>query len=153
MRPAWYFVVVFGLVLAACAETPRCVERGTPPQLQIECNPGKVPVCGSDPMALYDENGRLRPVPHSSVADGLCPAGEENCRTRPICQQDTRTVVCNDGTSPTCVLGAIDELDPPPQPMPDSGAPDRDAGGSEDAGSDDDAGPDDDAGSTDDAGA
>ncbi len=41
-------------VLLACAETPRCVERGTPtrPRVEIECNAGKVPVCGNDPDAI-----------------------------------------------------------------------------------------------------
>src|SRR5690606_22263488 len=97
-------------LLVACAETPRCVERGASATLTVECSAGKVPVCGDDPEKLYDEHGALRPVPAASVADGLCPDGARNCRTRPVCQQDTGEVVCNDGQAPLCKLGQVKEL-------------------------------------------
>jgi hypothetical protein len=138
------FLFALPVLLIACSETPRCVERGTPPRtsIVIECNAGKVPVCGNDPADLYDDHGALRPVPAASVADGLCPAGATNCRTRPVCQQETMSAVCNDGLGVTCVLGAIDEIAPP---RPDSGPAPQDAGSDagtleEDAGSEDDAG-------------
>lgn len=129
------------LVLTACAETPRCVDRGTPerPRIEIECNAGKVPVCGDDPEALYNDQGGLRPVPDTSVADGICPDGIANCRTRPVCQQEKMKVVCNDGTSPVCVLGAINEIRPP-RPMVDAGGGEDAGGETPDAGDLEDAG-------------
>lgn len=141
-----FLVFALPFLLAACSETPRCVERGTPPALVAECNPGKVAVCGNDPELLYDEDGALRPVPPASVADGLCPEGADNCRTRPVCQQDTRAAVCNDGLGVTCVLGRVETLNPP-RPTPDAGPTQpmdagSDAGGDEDAGSVEDAGTD-----------
>lgn len=150
MRLARVFLFALPVLLVACSETPRCVLSGMPPAPVVECNPGKVPVCGNDPALLYDEDGALRPVPPESVSvDGRCPAGEDNCRTRPVCAQETMNVVCNDGLGATCVLGAVDELDPPPTPTPDSGPDEEpDAGSGEDAGRDD-AGAEADAGSAD----
>src|SRR5688500_16096215 len=99
-------VFVMPLVLAACAETPRCVERGTPPRttIEIECNAGKVPVCGNDTAALYQtaddpSPGALRPVPPDSVEDGACDESlGSNCRTRPVCGAAGEAVTCADGT-------------------------------------------------------
>ncbi len=135
------FLFALPVLLIACSETPRCVERGAPPRtsIVIECNSGKVPVCGNDPSVLYDEGGALRPVPAASVADGLCPAGATNCRTRPVCQQDTMTAVCNDGLGVTCVLGTVDEIAPP---RPDSGPAPQDAGSDAGTPDEEDAGTD-----------
>lgn len=156
MRTAGW-IVWSCLVLAACNEGPRCALRGTPPRetVQIECNAGKVPICGMDTIANYQgpddpSPGALAPVPTSE--DGRCPeatlqecfvgdldnppipcetAGENcdsdrrcrpNCRTRPICGEAGQGPTCADGTSPVCVLGVVEEIEPP-RPMVDAGMP------------------------------
>jgi hypothetical protein len=137
-------LVLTSLVLAACAETPRCIERGTPPRttIEIQCNAGKVAVCSNTSERLYQgaddpSPGALRPVPAESDADGVCDPGVNNCRTRPLCGGAGQAVTCGDGTSPICVRGEVTEITAPPPPV-DSGPPEEDAGS--DAGSDVDAG-------------
>lgn len=140
------------LLLVACSETPRCVDRGTPdrPRIVIECNAGKVPVCGNDPDLLYGSSGALLPVPtEAESASGSCDGLSGPCRTRPVCSEAGADVTCADGQAPVCVLGEVDNRTAPrpdsgTPPTPDSGTPEEDAGtdGGTDAGSTEDAGTD-----------
>ncbi len=178
------------LLLLACAETPRCVDRSTSAMCTstsecssnqdcvdgrcqrrcaeasecsgegavcvdghcqrpiIECNAGKVPVCGNDPDDLYAPSGALLPVPSFSASpSGSCDGVSGPCRTRPSCEQIGAPVTCASGEAPVCVLGQVTTVAPPradsgPPPTPDSGPPEEDSGPpEEDAGSaDEDAG-------------
>jgi hypothetical protein len=138
LGPASFVTLIF--LLAACAETPRCVERGVAPRttVEIECNAGKVAVCGTDSVALYQgaddpTPGALRPVPPEDVASGSCDGLSANCRTRPICGAAGEGATCADGTSPVCVRGVVTEI-MTVTPRPDAGTPTEDDAGTPDAG-------------------
>jgi hypothetical protein len=138
-------LLLASLVLAACNEGPRCELRGAGrgdcdddsdcPEgfgcgeelecqpVVIECNAGKVPVCGMEQNEIYQgpedpSPGALRPVPSSD--DGTCDGFGDNCRTRPLCDSASASPTCADGRSPVCVRGAIEILEPE-TPTPDAG--------------------------------
>ena len=101
MRRAWMPLVTLSLLAFGCAEQPRCEARGSAsrPRVDVECNAGKVPVCGDDPLEIYSQStGALLPVPPDSVANGSCAGIEGPCRPRVIC--------ASAGASPTCANGA-----------------------------------------------
>jgi hypothetical protein len=133
------------VLLAACSETPRCVDRGTPerPRVVVECNAGKVAVCGNDPDLIYDTSGALLPVPPDSVTNGSCDGFTGPCRPRPVCGSAGAAPTCATGEGAVCTLGAVRTATPPrpdsgpPPPPPDSGPPPPEDAGPGDAGSDD----------------
>lgn len=89
---------------AACAETPRCKERGDPPQLVPECNAKKAAVCGDREEELYDPlTGALLPL--SPREDGSCDGVIEPCRPRPLCRTVDEPPSCPGGRDPLCLLG------------------------------------------------
>ena len=70
MRRAWMPLVTLSLLAFGCAEQPRCEARGSAsrPRVDVECNAGKVPVCGDDPLEIYSQStGALLPVPPDPV--------------------------------------------------------------------------------------
>lgn len=159
MRLSRVVLVLVPLLASACAETPRCVDRGTAdrPRVVVECNAGKVAVCSTasyDPATgegTYDPNtGGLVRVPATVSGTQLgCDAypdfpGMTFFRPAPTCPAAGQAVVCPNGAQPVCVLGSQEALAAPMTPTPDAGMPD--AGSGEDAGAPD-------AGSLEDAGA
>lgn len=104
--------------------------------MAVECNAGKVPVCGNDPARIYDPLGALLPVPPESVANGSCDGIAGSCRPRPVCARGGEPVTCVTSETAYCVLGAVQTTAPPAMPAPppsmDPGPP---ASGSADAGS------------------
>ena len=137
MRARTLLTVAPTLLLAfACAEQPRCVERGTVarPRVDVECSADKVPVCGDDPATIYNSGtGALLPVPPDSVASGSCEGIDGNCRPRPTCASAGATVACATGETAYCRLGRVRTV-MTVTPTPDSGPPPDDAGSDEDAG-------------------
>lgn len=160
------------MLVGACAETPRCVERGTPPRTVtvVECNAGKVAVCSTatyDPETgegTYDpDTGALVKVPATvSGAQLTCDdypnfpgtaPGSVRCRPSPSCPGAGQPAVCPNGAQPVCVLGREEALSRPAVDAgtsPDAGMHDDAGTGPTDAGSED--GGQADAGSSADAG-
>ncbi len=156
-------LLVSAFVLAsACAETPRCVDRGSAgrPSIVVECNAGKVAVCSTatyDPATgegSYDPNtGALVKVPATVGGTQLgCDAypnypGTTFCRPAPSCPGAGQAAVCPGGAQPVCVVGRQEALMAPTTAtpdagMPDGGTPEEDAGSPDAGTSDTDAGPD-----------
>ncbi|MFK7987903.1 MAG: hypothetical protein AB8I08_17930 [Sandaracinaceae bacterium] len=145
MRLGRFVMVIPFLLLFACAEAPECLAPPSGEGAVLDCSAGKVPVCGDDPMSLYDEGtGALLPVPGDEVANGSCDGVTGPCRTRPVCGSVGGEATCADGTAPRCVLGRVVEIRPEPMPTPDAGPPPVDAGSDAgtDAGTETDAGTD-----------
>lgn len=146
---------LFLLCLAGCREEAACVERNVAGRMEVvvECSTGKVAVCGTEGAEVYDPmTGALLPVPSEELsADGSCPDGVGDCRPRPTCAGDDQPVMCANGETAYCVLGNVDEIDPPMM-IPDAGPP-MDAGtidaGAGDAGEGTDGGDTDGGGDTD----
>jgi hypothetical protein len=174
---AWVLLLASPLLAAACAETPRCVDRGTPetPRVVVECNTGKVPVCGTEVydvetgIGTYDPNsGGLVRVPgmegstQLSCSDYPGYPGTVRCRPLPSCSGAGAAPACpaNHG-DPVCVVGMTQALAPPTMTQPpadggtseeDGGVAEQDGGTAEDdggAGEEDAATPEDDAGAGD----
>ncbi len=170
MRLVRILFVLVPMLASACAETPRCVDHGTPmrPRVVVECNAGKVAVCSTavyDPTTgegSYDPDtgGLVRVPPVVSGTQLGCDAypgypGTTYCRPLPTCGGAGQAVTCPSGAQPVCVLGEVTTLTAPTTPTPDAGMPD--AGTMDDGGAMNDGGAMDDGGavdaSLDDAGA